>query len=324
MAFLLVCAVLSWRTLCLGLQENAQRKLDAKADLMAGAIQSALDVSTQPLYGIDGLFQADPRVGRTAFNAFLAAQNLQKIRADIFTLGYAERVKPEAVAAFTQGIRADGFPKFAIMPKNASGELYVTKFGYMSDGENFPPPSGFDLASDPTRFAAIGAARDSGALAVTAPLILRTGTGARRGFIVYLPVYAPGKPNSTREERRANLLGVAGVGFKADVFFRGVLEHTSAPPDLRVYVYDAAVSTLGGDDLYLRAANVDLARHLSSEREIRFADRTWRLDLEASEDFGKSQLERAAPPFFLIRNILLAIFLPVFLYVLLRLRERKS
>ncbi len=291
-----------------------------RADLMAAALQGALDLYTRPLLGIDGLFQAHPSVNRSDFDAFLGALDL-KSQSDIYLLGYVERVKPQAVAAFTQRLRADGYPTFTITPNDAVGDRYVSKYGYSSEQADFSAPSDFNLASDPVRFSAISAARDSGARAVTTPLTLRTGTGTRRGFIVYLPVYARGTATATREDRQAHLLGVAGAAFKSDQFFPNALRQTPIPAEMRVYVYDPSVSVLGGSDLYLHDAEIDPAHRLTTEREIRIADRIWNVSFAVPADFGKSTLEKYAPPIFLFRNVLLALGLPAFLYLWIRKRH---
>jgi CHASE1-domain containing sensor protein len=76
---------------------------------------------------------------------------------------------------------------------------------------------GFDLASNPTRLAALEESRDSARLRASEPITLVQEGGNQKGFIAFLPVYE-GEP-STLEERRSSLKGfVLGVYRIGDIF----------------------------------------------------------------------------------------------------------
>ena len=320
---LLACGVLSWNSVREGIQEHAQERLNLEADRMADAVQSAVNLYAQPLYSLDGFLEVVPNARRADFDAFIGGMDLKKNPAQVFSLGYVERVSPQRVSSFALRMRADGYKDFSPAKDVSNDDRYLTRHIYMREGEKLPANMAFNYAKEGTRFAAIMAARDTGELAMSEPLTLRTGTGDRRGFVMFLPVYTPRAPRGSLDERRVSFRGVVGVGFKADQFFPNALREVGIPSTMRLYVHDPNESKLGAGELYLHDAAVDVKRRLSAVREVRVADRTWKLEFAVPQDYGMSFFERAAPRVFLIRNILFALTLPAVLYLLIFLCHSK-
>ncbi len=289
---------------------------------MADAVQSAVDLYAQPLYGLDGFFQAVPNARRADFDTFVAGMHLKKTRSNVFSLGYIERIQPGYLSLFEQRMRADGYKNFSVPSEKTAGDRYIIRHLYMKEGERAPAQIAFDFAKDATRFAAITAARDTDDRAITSPLTLRTSTGDRRGFVMFLPVYAPQAPHESLNDRRANIRGVVSVVFKADQFFPSALQGVGISERMRLYVHDPSETKLGAGDLYLHDAEIDPKRHLSAEREVRVADHTWKLVIAVPQDYSMSLFERVAPYVFLVRNMLFAIGLPIALYLLVLLRYK--
>ena len=73
---------------------------------------------------------------------------------------------------------------------------------------------GFDAASDPTRREALNRARDTGKPTATDPLTLLQDVEREGGFVVFLPIYKPGRPQNNLEERRLNLQGYVSGAFR--------------------------------------------------------------------------------------------------------------
>lgn len=79
-----------------------------------------------------------------------------------------------------------------------------------------------DLATEPTRRAALEEARDSGQTAITAPIKLVQDEKARSGYLMVSPFYAGSGVPQTLEERRERLLGWTYAPFVAAEFFEGI------------------------------------------------------------------------------------------------------
>ena len=72
---------------------------------------------------------------------------------------------------------------------------------------------GFDAASDPARREALDRARDTVKPTATDPLILVQDIEREGGFVVFLPIYKPGRSLNSLQERRLNLQGYVSGAF---------------------------------------------------------------------------------------------------------------
>ncbi len=297
---------------------KAEERFQMRADRIAAIIEMSLDGYTRTLLGVEGLFEVYPNARRSDFRMFVEALDIEGGSPGIFALGYIERVTPSERFSYERGIRAEGYADFKIAPATTPDDAYFAKYVFVNEQEAYPKPGTFDFLSDPVRRTAIETARDSGLRTATPPVVLRGGAGERRGFTVFAPVYAGGKLPETLEERQARLQGIASIAFKADVFFPSALRGSPIPEKMRLYVKDASASLVGASDLYLHDADLDLDKALKTERTIDAAGRPWTLSFAAPRDFGMSKLERVMPWVFLVRGLLLAIMLPVCVYVLMR------
>src|SRR5262249_13196191 len=127
---------------------------------------------------------------------------------------------------------------------------------------------GFDAASDPTRRDALDRARDTGQPTATDPLTLIQDIEREGGFVVFLPVYKPGRPQHSLQDRRFNLQGYVSGAFRIrDVMntvltgiyplFVSPLAKGAKVEDIEIRLYDAS----GGEKKRL------LYEHRSKERE---------------------------------------------------------
>jgi CHASE1-domain containing sensor protein len=91
---------------------------------------------------------------------------------------------------------------------------------------------GYDVHSDKLRHEALDKARDTGEIAVTAPIRLVQDKGDQFGFLAFLAIYRNGTPHQTLEERRKNLTGYVVAVFRGrDVITAALkdLKHKGLP-----------------------------------------------------------------------------------------------
>ena len=112
------------------------------------------------------------------------------------------------------------------------------------------PALGLDVASILGYHEALQQARDTGLPAVTGRLTLEQEPGRQFGLLVFLPIYGPGLPHATVEERRQNLrgyvTGVFRIGDMVEASLQGLerdgivlrIEDEAAPADQRM-LYDS-------------------------------------------------------------------------------------
>ncbi|HKA19768.1 MAG TPA: CHASE domain-containing protein [Blastocatellia bacterium] len=97
---------------------------------------------------------------------------------------------------------------------------------------------GFDAASDPTRREALNRARDTGQPTATDPLTLIQDIKHEGGFVVFLPIYKPGLPHNSLQERRLNLQGYVSGAFRIPDMMNNALKGAKME-DIEIRLYDA-------------------------------------------------------------------------------------
>ena len=165
-------------------------------------------------------FLSDPRHPRSEeqFEEFVIP--LLSQLTSIHTLGWCPRIEDAHREEYETLIsRREGKP-FHITEMDLQGksrraerrkEYFPAELGGTVRREMRPKLWGFDLASNPSRFAALCRACDSGEMAF-APIVLPIWSPCRLPFVVFLPRYEKGRPIDTIDQRREHFLGViAGV-----------------------------------------------------------------------------------------------------------------
>ena len=158
--------------------------------------------------------------------------------------------------------------------------------------EGGPHPLGLDHLSIPERAEAMAVARDTGRVALTAPLRLRVDPpgGAPGNVILYLPIYADLRLPDSLEARRASLRGYVFCPIPFTRFFQGIW-------DLRgdrtaVEIRDAASEMVVYRGPGWRVGS-DRARALQVSSVLPIGGRVWRVSLQPTlayftQGYGRS------------------------------------
>ncbi|MGX4643854.1 CHASE domain-containing protein [Massilia sp. SYSU DXS3249] len=266
---------------------------DAHADLASQFEYRAHDLATttvrrmavyeQVLRGTRGFMRGRVDVSRRDFADYFQTQNLQEHFPGIEALGVASIIPRGALAAHEAAVRRQGFTDYRIEP-GPERELYtaITHIEPFA-GRNLRA-FGFDMYSEPVRRAAMMAARDSGAAALSGKVVLvQEGRNAQPGFLMYMPVYRAGMPAATVEQRRAAIAGWVYAPFRMADLMRGVGGAHAA--DLQVSVYDGADPD--------PAALLFRSQHAASWHQPLFqqtlpltiSNRRWTIEIASSPDF---------------------------------------
>ena len=234
---------------------------------------------------------------RASFAGFV--QPLLAERAEIQALEWVPLVRSEDRGAFIAAARREAGPAFDLLELDAGGDLVPAAEREVALPVYFAEPRagneravGFDLASRADRRAALDAACDAGAVRTSGRIRLVQEEGDEYGFILAAPVYRPGAPVETIEQRRAALEGFALGVFRAGDLLRASLSPAprpglafsfvdeDAPPierTLHVLKTPAAPAPRWRNPIYPAPERVT--------RTFAFAGRTWGLDLEPDATF---------------------------------------
>jgi signal transduction histidine kinase len=184
-------------------------------------------VYEQSLLASAGLLAADGVQGVTEdkWNAYVDSLQLQHYAPEDQGVGFSQNVASDQAADFVQQMRDNGLPNFNIIPAGQRDAYSVITFNRTFNYK--VSLAGYDLLSNPDRRATMERARDTGRLAMTGPVVLRSDQRSSKpqtvqAVILFYPVYASGTPPTTLAERRANILGYVYTGYRIQDMLQAV------------------------------------------------------------------------------------------------------
>lgn len=187
-------------------QTEAINQFERTADRLVIEIERRFVLPVYGMRDLAAMFAARGTVTREEFRRQVGYRDLLREFPGVRGFGFAERVPRGAMDAFAARTRADGAPGFRIVSSGASPELYVVKYIEPVDANR--RALGFDMASEPARYAAIVAAIDRGAAVLTSPIVLLQDENRGPSFLYVLPMYDGGITPDTLAERRRRAIGV--------------------------------------------------------------------------------------------------------------------
>lgn len=204
-------------------------------------IERRIDDYADVLRGLRALFQASDHIDRQMFRRYIEGLHLARKFPGIQNFNYAEQVRAADRAAFERkvrqdtSVRPDAYPEFVIRPPGERDSYHVIT--YIEPFATHGKWMGRDIAAIPGNPETLALARDSGELTSSGRLLQVGPPGKRVALAMRLPLYRPGLPVSTVEERRAAYYGSIGAGFDVRTLMEGALGRTAAS-GLRYQLYD--------------------------------------------------------------------------------------
>ncbi|WP_229217689.1 CHASE domain-containing protein [Massilia forsythiae] len=254
-------------------------------------------VYEQVLQGTRGFLRGSVDISRADFAQYYGVLRLNERFPGFEALGIATIVDPARLAAHEAQVRAEGYPGYAVTPAGRRDLLTAIAHIQPLTRRNLRA-FGYDMYSEPTRRAAMDAARDTGRAASTAKLTLvqegAAGDSApQSGFLMYVPVYRAGQAHATVEQRRAAIVGWVYAPFRTADLMHGLGGEHAA--DLEVALYDGrtqAVEALLYRSGGAAGAGVSTRRPLFARNALLDnAGRPWTLAIRSSPAF-EAGLER--------------------------------
>src|SRR5712692_8137934 len=220
---------------------EAQLRFERQASDAKHVIEARVKSYADVLHGLAALFSTSNSISRAEFRRYVVVLDLPNRYPGFQGLNYAEYVPHKARARFEARVRSDtsldskGYPNFTIKPAGDRPEYFVLNYLEPLAGNELA--FGLDIASNPPVAAAWAAARDNGKLTSSGRL-LDAGRSRAVFLAMRLPVYRPGAPVETVEQRRAAYLGSVGAGFRVRELIQGALDKSQLR-HLRFTLYDA-------------------------------------------------------------------------------------
>lgn len=297
---------------------NAQFATALRANV--ARIEQRIVSYEQMLHSVQGLFAATGQFDRERFRDYVNALNLDANFSGIQSIcveAWVPDLWKEEHIAYQRRLGLDNYditppgtrPAYA---PNILLEPYV--------GRN-KVSFGFDNWADPIRRTAMEKARDSGMAAVSAQTESRLEDGQEVGpsFLMYLPIYERGKPVSTIDERRANLIGWVHAAFRMKDVIASL--YGDRPNGIAFAIYDG-VDTSAEALMYTTHPDTPQKQpRISATEYLVVANHNWTLTVHTLDSFT-AQYGRNAEPLIAATGIGMSLTLALLAWLLASSRSR--
>ncbi len=204
----------------LAARHERQRQFDQLAGRYIEALSVSLESVADASHAVVALYRASVSVERQEFREFSAP--LLARNPSLRALEWVPRVSSAELPALVQRGRREGIAGYGVFEWGADRAHQPAAprpehfpIFYTEPMDKNREALGFDLASEPTRRAALEVARDSGDLRLTRQVDIVREAGGGAGFLAFLPVYRNGAPTAMLEDRRKNLMGFVVAVFES-------------------------------------------------------------------------------------------------------------
>ncbi|CAG4887635.1 bifunctional diguanylate cyclase/phosphodiesterase [Paraburkholderia saeva] len=245
------------------------------------------------LRGVQSLFATSETIDRSKFRSYVGALNLDVNFTGVHAVGVVEWVPAAQKDAHVARMRAEGITAYAIQPAGNREDYapVIQREPYVGQTRSSP---GFDAWADPVRRLAMEKARDSGMATLSGKVSLSADMDSDRrpGFIMYLPVYAPGATQDNVAQRRAHITGWVYASFRMHDVIASL--YGEQPSGFALAIYDGVEPSQRSLLYHTADAGTRNAKPLISTNEYLVLNgHDWTLSISAFDEF-RSHLGRNA------------------------------
>lgn len=259
-------------------KQDFQAYFDFRVRETINQISNRIDAYAEVLRATGGFFNGSENVSRQEFNVFISSLGLADYFPGIQGVGFSSIIKPQELDSHVAAVRAEGFPAYSVYPED-SRDMYTSILYLEPFSDRNLRAFGYDMYSDPVRRDAMQRATDYNRLSMSGAvrLVQESGINEQAGFLMYLPIYARGKPFTTINERRENIIGWAYSVFRMNDFMNGIQGEYF--DDLDIEIHDG--NEISPQNMMYDSHTLDTptqANHYTSTQQtIRFqiVDRDW-------------------------------------------------
>ncbi len=276
---------------------DMQSQFRTESAAMLAAVKSQLNGYHRELLALERFYAASVFVDRDEFRSFVAP--VLANHAGLQALEWLPRVSHLQRQQFEAEMKATGYPQYQLTELDTAQNIVVAAVreeyfpvAYVEPYLGNEQVLGYDAASNMARMAGLAQARDSGAVAMTAPLELIQFGMVEKGALLLMPVYEKGPLPETvllRHERTMGfLIGVFNfrdmvnaslTPFPKDTFMLRVVDVTESLEAFPVYgdvngAFDKYASVFGWSGL-IQIGGRTLQLSFSPSEKYIHQNRSW-------------------------------------------------
>ena len=271
--------------------ENQQQQIFKQhADALADNLQQRLQ-HFEFLLGSGVAFVASSeRVTQQEWQRFVTGLDLNRHYRGIQAFGVVSYTAAEQVAALEQLMREDGVADFALHPAGKRPQYAVITHIQPQNSKN-AAVLGYDMLTNPMRQRTAMRAASLGSIAVTPRILLAQdgSSAAEAGLVLVQPVYRPGKPIQSAEQKMRALQGFVYAAFRVKDMMTQLWQIQESKLDFGWY---SSVQQAPADLLYQRLTSEQPAP-FTMEKELEWYGQPFWLKISSNPDFVKNDLPAA-------------------------------
>ena len=294
-------------------REQSQQRFEQEAQDIGQRVKNRMHVYEMALRGVSGLMTGSDHVSLTEWDRALDQLQLQDRYPGTLALVWSRYLRAEQLDAFLAAQQSQGRADYQLSPVGAREHYLLIDYISPLDWRN-RRVLGYDMLSEAVRSAAVEQAIDSGQAILSAPVTLRQEIEAnvQGGGLLFLPVYLPGMPLSSVEERRAALLGVVHGAFRSHELMEGILGAQSQRFDVVIKDQQALQTPL----LSAEVQGASPQPRFQHELELPLYGRNWVLQVTSTPAYEAAFSSRSGVSLWigLVAAALLALLVGGYLY----------
>ena len=319
-----VCCVAAF----IGWSVSRSQLLDREYDRFQLRVKQITNQINERVVGCERLMVAgraflkvNPAIHRDGWRALVDGLDLQRSSRGVHGLGYILRTTEANLPALIEAARADGTPEFSVHPGGHRSDYFVIRF--IEPIEANRPALGFDIGSDAIRREAAETARDTGLAALTGRINLVQDQQSKSAVLFLLPLYRPGVPLDSIDDRRAALVGWVYQPIRLADLMAGIVGEDNGDVDFEVFDGEEAAvdKLLHDDDDSLHALDPEYRCSFRDTVRINFGGRTWTLHFTTRPSFDRSS-DRSKPAFILVGGLFISLLVAGITRALATTRQR--
>lgn len=317
-----VVTLITWNTAKNSVSSEQNQVIIAKNQSVSSSIEQRMESYEDILRGAAGLFSASDTVNRQEWKDYLESYDIVDRYPGIQGVGYVEMLTPQDLENHKMQIRSEGFPNYTVFPAGERSLYSSIKFIEPFNDSN-KKAFGYDMYSEPIRQRAMDKARDSKSAVVSGTVTLIQDEALDNplpGFLMYLPVYKPGFPTNTIQQRQQNLQGYVYAPFRAKDLFGRTTTDNDRNYGFQIYSVESGLRQLIFESQYLNNIKEQKEKKLNNV-ELGLYDVTWEISGAVSRDTVSSEA-RERTNSILWGGLIISFLVAGFLYLLLSNRSK--
>lgn len=204
---------------------------------------------------------------------------------NVVGIGYAKLLPPDQVGDYVEKMKSEVSSDYAIRPLDPPRTIYSAITFLEPDTAINHATLGYDMYSEPTRQAAMNAARDSAKMIASQPVQLVQDIARNRydlrGVLLYYPVYNDASIPTTVGKRRETINAFTYMVIRPDEIMRGIVEKESGK--IAVLLKDVTPDMKTPITLYNSQPDDSIFLEPHASRKLAIGGRTWQMSLVSTE-----------------------------------------